>query len=91
MPPDLQTLVDDEYLDSSETLTCSASGEPYVYVAASMSSSDVTGGTVIAYSTFKLPEDMRVVLLGRGRCEWMPVDRLRTMLRDQRVPENLIP
>lgn len=91
MPPDLQTLVTEGYLDSTDMLTCPASGEPYVYVAMSMSSGDVDSGTVIVYSTFEPPEDFRLVLFIGPRIEGMPVDRLRMMLRSQGVPENLMP
>ncbi|NIA21800.1 MAG: DUF4190 domain-containing protein [Anaerolineaceae bacterium] len=92
MPPDLQTLVTEDYLDSADMLTCPASGEPYVYVAASMSSGDIDSGTVIVYSTFELPDNRGRLVLFRGpRVEVIPGDQLRKKLRDQGLAENLIP
>ncbi|MBN2582984.1 MAG: DUF4190 domain-containing protein [Planctomycetes bacterium] len=91
MPPDLQTLVDQGLLTDSDQLICPASGEPYVYTAANMSRSDLHRGVVIAYSTFKVPDDKRLVLTWGGQVTTMPVAMLKSQLRSQGVPEDLIP
>jgi len=91
MPPDLRTLVDQGLLASSDMLTCPLSGDQYVYTAAGKSLSDLDGNTIVAYSTFDIPERQRLVLFWGTRAQTVKVDELRSRLRAQGVPENLIP
>ncbi len=91
MPPDLRTLVDQGLLESSDMLTCPLSGNPYVYTAAGKSLSDLAESTIVAYSTFEIPDRQRLVLFWGNRIQTVKVDELRSRLRDQGVPENLIP
>ena len=91
MPPDLRTLVDQGLLTSSDMLTCPLSGSPYVYTAAGKSLSDLDGSTIVAYATFDIPERQRLVLFWDNRVQTVKVDELRSRLRAQGVPENLIP
>ncbi|HOI55848.1 MAG TPA: DUF4190 domain-containing protein [Phycisphaerae bacterium] len=91
MPPDLQTLVDQGMLSDTRAITCPLSGEEYVYTAAGMSQMDLHRGVVIAYSKGKPVEGMRLALCWGGQVELMEAAELKSRLRAQGTPEELIP
>jgi hypothetical protein len=91
MPPDLQTLVDQGLLSDTEAITCPFSGEEYVYTAAGMSQMDLHRGVVIAYSKHRIFGMMRLTLCWGGQVETMEDAELKSRLRAQGTPEELIP